>query len=149
MLIRVRGTGVVMEEPDFRNMLLANDGPSYDVFTPEVGELLGADQVYLRPPPHTSYGQVAYLDGYEEIEGLWYQKYSIAGINDPVVADVVSIEWNNLRAERSRRLAACDWTQLTDAPVDATVWAAYRQELRDLPANTTDPFYPPWPKEPE
>lgn len=40
-----------------------------------------------------------------------------------------------LRAWRNRELAATDWTQLADAPVDKVAWAEYRQSLRDLPAN--------------
>ena len=39
-----------------------------------------------------------------------------------------------IRGERNGLLEASDWTQLADAPVDATTWATYRQELRDLPA---------------
>ena len=59
--------------------------------------------------------------------------------------------WLALRAERDGRLTASDWTQigdteLTDVEVDA--WAAYRQELRDLPENTTDPAAPDWPEPP-
>jgi len=53
-----------------------------------------------------------------------------------------------LRAERNRLLAACDWTQAADAPVDRAAWAAYRQALRDLPANTADPRDPQWPSPP-
>ena len=37
------------------------------------------------------------------------------------------------RAERDRLLAASDWTQVEDAPVDKAAWATYRQALRDLP----------------
>lgn len=43
----------------------------------------------------------------------------------------------DLRVERSRRLAACDWTQANDSPLsDAkrVEWSAYRQELRDFPS---------------
>jgi hypothetical protein len=47
--------------------------------------------------------------------------------------------WAALRAERNARLAASDWTQVADAPVDAAAWAAYRQALRDMPENTADP----------
>lgn len=45
-----------------------------------------------------------------------------------------------LSAVRERRrnfLVASDWTQVLDASVDSTVWAAYRQELRDLPSTLT------------
>jgi hypothetical protein len=56
--------------------------------------------------------------------------------------------WAALRAERNTRLAASDWTQVADAPVDAAAWAVYRQALRDLPAATSDPFNPAWPEPP-
>jgi len=39
-----------------------------------------------------------------------------------------------MRVYRDRRLAASDWTQVADAPVDREAWAAYRQALRDFPA---------------
>ena len=60
----------------------------------------------------------------------------------------LELAWMRLRYERSQRLAACDWTQVPDAPVDQTAWATYRQELRDLPSNTTDPSNPIWPQPP-
>lgn len=39
-----------------------------------------------------------------------------------------------MRLHRDRLLAASDWTQTADAPVDKAAWAAYRQTLRDFPA---------------
>ena len=42
---------------------------------------------------------------------------------------------DQVRNWRNAQLAATDWTQVGDAPVDASAWAAYRQALRDLPAN--------------
>ena len=53
-----------------------------------------------------------------------------------------------LRAERDRRLAATDFRVVVDAPWDMAPWIAYRQALRDLPENTTDPFAPSWPTDP-
>tara|TARA_R100000773_G_scaffold33418_1_gene28503 strand:+ start:91 stop:414 length:324 start_codon:yes stop_codon:yes gene_type:complete len=54
-----------------------------------------------------------------------------------------------LRAKRNVRLANCDWTQGADVPDKIKIpWAAYRKELRDLPANTADPANPTWPKKP-
>jgi hypothetical protein len=50
-----------------------------------------------------------------------------------------------VRAERNAKLAACDWTQLADAPVDNLQWAVYRQALRDLPNSQSDPFNVVWP----
>ena len=53
-----------------------------------------------------------------------------------------------VRAERARRLAASDWTQVPDAPVDPAPWAAYRQALRDVTAQPGFPHAVTWPTEP-
>jgi len=42
-----------------------------------------------------------------------------------------------MRWHRNRLLAASDWTQVADAPVDRQAWADYRQQLRDFPATWT------------
>jgi hypothetical protein len=55
-----------------------------------------------------------------------------------------------IRSERNNLLAASDWTQSADAPVNAKEWAKYRQELRDLPETITDPTQPvTWPSPPK
>jgi hypothetical protein len=58
------------------------------------------------------------------------------------------VDLAELREQRNERLSASDWTQVADAPVDRTAWAAYRQALRDLPSvySGTGPI--PWPQEP-
>jgi hypothetical protein len=58
------------------------------------------------------------------------------------------VYWSSFRNERVKRLAASDWTQVPDAPVDQAAWATYRQALRDLPANTVDPANVNWPEKP-
>ena len=45
-------------------------------------------------------------------------------------------KWNQIRAWRNQQLAATDWTQLSDSPLDKEAWATYRQALRDLPAQS-------------
>jgi hypothetical protein len=47
--------------------------------------------------------------------------------------------FERLRMWRDAQLKATDWTQVDDAPVDKAIWATYRQALRDLPTQTTDP----------
>lgn len=58
------------------------------------------------------------------------------------------LEWQELRSHRNSLLSNSDWTQVSDADVDKTIWAAYRQELRDLPAITDDPRIVAWPSIP-
>jgi hypothetical protein len=54
-----------------------------------------------------------------------------------------------VRADRNNRLAETDWTQLADATVDQTAWAAYRQALRDVPAQAGFPWDVTFPNQPE
>ena len=43
-----------------------------------------------------------------------------------------------IRNWRNAELAATDYTQLSDAPADKAAYAIYRQELRDLMAQSED-----------
>lgn len=55
----------------------------------------------------------------------------------------------NIRGQRDRLLAACDWTQIPDSTADKQAWATYRQALRDFPASIEDARLPvEWPKDP-
>lgn len=54
-----------------------------------------------------------------------------------------------VRQQRNNLLAASDWTQLPDAPVDQTAWAAYRQALRDVTDQEGFPANVVWPDKPE
>ena len=52
-----------------------------------------------------------------------------------------------LREERNKRLAETDWWALSDITMTDEE-RAYREALRDLPANTSDPANPVWPTKP-
>jgi hypothetical protein len=46
-----------------------------------------------------------------------------------------------MRSLRDYKLAKSDWTQFNDSPLsdsDKADWVAYRQALRDVPANNQD-----------
>jgi len=76
--------------------------------------------------------------------------YTVA-VEPKTQADIdaeIEAQWAVVRADRNRRLYACDWTQLPDAPVDGSVWATYRQALRDV-TDQADPFNIIWPSQPE
>jgi hypothetical protein len=64
-------------------------------------------------------------------------------------AKVQAAKAEEVRAERDRLLAASDWTQVADAPVDQAAWAAYRQALRDVPDQAGFPENINWPPKPE
>ncbi len=57
-----------------------------------------------------------------------------------------------VRAERSTRLVASDWTQAVDAPLtenEKARWREYRQRLRDIPEQAGFPSAVNWPGEAE
>ena len=62
-------------------------------------------------------------------------------VEPPITAEQV-------RAERDALLAACDWTQVADAPVDQAAWAVYRQALRDVTTQAGFPTNIVWPVKP-
>ena len=74
-------------------------------------------------------------------------EYSLAADN----AAYDSARMDEIRAERNALLKECDYSQLSDAPKDATPksnWATNRQELRDLPSTITDVDSFSWPIKP-
>ena len=67
---------------------------------------------------------------------------------DAYERDVLPLEqMRELREERNRRLAETDYFGMPDV-VMTDEMKAYRQALRDLPANTADPANPVWPVNP-
>ena len=72
---------------------------------------------------------------------------------DQALVDAAAIEvaaeqaLSSLRRGRNRLLAETDYLALVDATLTDEM-RAYRQALRDLPANTEDPANPTWPTKP-
>ena len=56
--------------------------------------------------------------------------------------------WSKLRYDRNQLLADTDYLALSDVTLSSEM-TTYRQALRDLPANSTDPANPVWPTKPE
>lgn len=57
----------------------------------------------------------------------------------------------DMRMQRDTLLAACDWTQAADSPLDATTkaaWATYRTALRNVPQQIGFPATVSWPAPP-
>jgi hypothetical protein len=73
-----------------------------------------------------------------QVDGKWTQVWQVIDLTEDQAAA-------NVRAERDRRLADTDWTQVLDAPVDRTAWATYRQQLRNVPQQESFPFNVVWP----
>jgi hypothetical protein len=97
-------------------------------------------------------GEIEYIDTRpnEEITELGIYEQAIIDYNNEkarIQAELDEIEnsrdyWKEFRDLRNRRLMESDWSQLPDISLSNTEkqkWATYRQQLRDLPQNITDP----------
>ena len=147
MEIRIRESGAVVTESEFRAMYPDTSFPQ--VLAEDLLDNFGADPVLNGPQAQPNRYQTAYRDGVEQINGKWYTKYSVADMDDEAKAALDAQQAASMRAERNRRIAECDWTQLSDSPADKQAWAAYRQALRDLPATKGFPWEIVWPTAPE
>lgn len=131
------------------DMKMDNPGTSFpDVIGGETLSEFGVYPVYTTQAPEVDHTKnvkelAPIFDG-----EIWSQFWSVEDASDEEKEYRIQSAWSNLRSERNRRLSECDWTQIDDSPVDKIIWAAYRQSLRDLPENTTDPMNPVWPVPP-
>jgi len=141
-------SGQVMYEAEFRAYTLANGGPTWGQTTPEVLAELGASVVLEGAQASPTRYQTAYRNGVEEIDGKWYTKYSVADMDDEAKTAKDTEQAKSVREQRSTKLKDSDWTQVADAPVDKTVWATYRQALRDVPSQSGFPWEVTWPTQP-
>lgn len=166
MQVRIRETNAVMYEGEFR-ALHPNTSFSQQISAETLDEF-GAD-VVLEGPQATGgdvyqYSQAA---GVELVDGKWFTKYILG----PVFIDRPATETEpaqtaaeqeaaykaskdadqakSVRTSRNDKLKECDWTQVADAPVDQTIWAAYRQALRDISSQDGFPWTITWPTQPE
>jgi hypothetical protein len=145
-MYRVKSTGEIKSQGEVRSMYPNTSFPSQ--WTSALVEELGLDPVFETPAPTTTIYQTAFKDGVEQVNGNWVWKWSISEMDDDAKAAKDAEAAKAVRTDRDRRLSECDWTQVADAPVDKAVWAAYRQELRDIPAQAGFPHTITWPSKP-
>lgn len=148
MEIRIRETGAVMLEDEFRAYQKANGGPSWDRTTDEVLESLGADVVFEGPQATPTRYQISFRDGVIQMDGKWFTKYSVADMDAEAIAAKDADQAKSVREQRNQKLKDSDWTQLIDAPVDRQAWVVYRQELRDITSQAGFPWEVTWPDAP-
>lgn len=87
---------------------------------------------------------------FDGLVGTTYEGEEVYFVVDATPPDAVFQRDAKLtRQKRNLLLAASDWTQVTDAPVDQVAWAIYRQALRDITNQTGFPNNIEWPVKPE
>lgn len=82
--------------------------------------------------------------------GSWVLAWSVTSKTAEEVQQYDENKAASVRSKRYSLLAASDWTQVPDAPVDQAAWAAYRQALRDITAHVNFPYLADtdWPVKP-
>jgi hypothetical protein len=105
---------------------------------------------------YDTWGEIEFVDNSpnQRIEELGIYEQAVTDYNnekqrieDERIAKELAEEaardyWEELRILRDERLFDSDWTQLSDAPLTESQkndWMIYRQQLRDLPENITEP----------
>jgi hypothetical protein len=84
----------------------------------------------------------------QQADGSWLEVWVDTPASASQVAERTEAQMTTVRADRNRRLSSSDWTQLPDAPANASDWAVYRQELRDITAQESFPWSITWPSLP-
>ena len=164
MELRNQSTGTVITDRQFRD---SNPSVSFPrVLTSEILNEYGYDPILEGPQATvTAPYETSVRDGIEEVNGQWFTKYVVGPTftdttdEDGVVITAADQEATyrqhiddkvaeSVRADRNKRLADSDWTQLADNSANTNAWAVYRQALRDLPSTDGFPHNVTWPTEP-
>jgi hypothetical protein len=105
-------------------------------------------QIADAPQPKITYAQNIAEGVPEDVEGAWTRTWIVTDATFEQITERTEKQSTNIRVERNRRLADCDWTQLPDSPADHEAWATYRQALRDVTAQEGFPWEVVWPEAP-
>lgn len=81
------------------------------------------------------------------ISGSWVLTKSIEAKTAEQITSDTATEASQMRGLRNQRLAQTDWCALSDVTMSAEM-SAYRQALRDLPAQEGFPYTVTWPTMP-
>jgi len=163
MQIRIRQTGAIVYESEFRQVHLSTSFPQ------QINEAtlndFGADVVFEGPQATggTVY-QYSVYGGVEEIDGKWYTKWNLG----PSFFDTEDSEGNvttaaqneaaykaakdaeqakSVRTTRDTKLSETDWRFRSDM-TPSQAWKDYCQALRDVPSQTGFPWTITWPDAP-
>jgi hypothetical protein len=143
MELRNKQTGAVITESEFRSMHRNTSFPATIRY-----EEWGYDVVFEGPQATVGRYQVAARQGVEQVNGKWYTKWVAVDMDNDAKTAKDAEQSKAVRADRNKRIADCDWTQVADSPVDKAAWATYRQTLRDIPQQAGFPWDIQWPTMP-
>ena len=165
MQVRIRSTGAIMYESEFRTM---HPDTSFSQQLDEATlDAFDADVVFEGPQAvgGTVY-QYSQAAGVEQIEGRWFTKYILG----PIFTDLEATEMNSaqtaaeqesaykaikdleqaksVRTTRNIKLSETDWRYRRDLTT-TPAWDDYCQALRDVSLQAGFPWTITWPVQPE
>ena len=110
-------------------------------YSPDTGELIKTDS----PQEWMSTTDIAPPAYDSQTEGCFFRN----GVWEIVIATPDTTQLAiDARRQRNALMAACDWTQLPDAPLTTAqkaAWSTYRQALRDISKQALFPVTIDWP----
>jgi hypothetical protein len=124
----------------FPKQIPADDLAAFGVYTVDA----------VAPPAYDSRTQSIGQDQPTLTDGKWAVGWTVTDKTSEELAQQDAEQAKTVRADRNTKLAATDWTQGKDIPDNvSSTWAAYRQALRDVPAQAGFPWEVTWPTQPE
>ena len=137
----------IIEFPIFQGdlkLLVGFDDLSGEEFETPEGYVEIEDAI---PPPYPSdHTKILREKTPEQIDGVWTRIWAIEDVTEEELQFRIQRKSDEVRKKRNQLLSETDWTQLPDAPVDGSLWATYRQELRDIPEQEGFPWQVQWPE---
>lgn len=168
MQIRIRSTGQVMYEGEFRSLFPNTSLPQQ--LTEALINELGGDVVFegAQATGGNRY-QYSQADGVEQVNGKWYTKYILGPVFTDTTAEDGTVttaaqnqaayeaikdaeQAKSVRQSRDDKLKETDWMVIRSAETSvalAAEWATYRQALRDVTSQSGFPWEVTWPTQPE
>jgi hypothetical protein len=120
--------------------------------TPSDGTLqeFGMFRVFFSTQPELTDTQVLEENSpiFSNEDQRWTQVWQVRDMTAEEIQQRNDGKASEARIARNGKLAESDWTQLSDSNVDKSAWATYRQELRDIPSQSSFPLEVIWPTQP-
>jgi|694.fasta_scaffold02404_34 hypothetical protein len=141
MQVRIRETGAVMYEGEFRALHANTSFPAQ--LSEQLINDMGADVVFEGPQATPTMYQVAFADGVQQIDGKWYTKYSVADMDADGIAAVDAQRKAANAGQAKTLLEETDWadlasvrnTAVTPHLTNSADFDTYRLALRAIVVN--------------
>ena len=133
----VKSTGTIQQL--FPNTSFSIGGPNANFLTENNAVELVETLSYTEPTQ-----KLSIVDAY--VEGGKAYNVRVENTTAQEQTALTDQKWIAIRLERDRRLQITDWRASSDLTLSDD-WKAYRQALRDVPAQS-DPYNITWPTEP-